>query len=1324
MLSLPIVYNTNIIDTASGAWIQVTNTTGILWTGVAADSTGKYLAACSNGNGTFVSNDYGWTWIDTQNLKNISLFNIASSASGATVIVSSLTTGPSTGGVYISTNYGFNWTKTSLSTSEYWYGVSCDDSGQNMAALHDAQFTSGSIYYSTDGGATWSNSNAPNKDWSAIACDSTGQYLVANTYDSTLLGGGMYRSNDYGERWTSGDIDAQSWYSIASDSSGENVVSVNHGGGIFTSSNGGGIWHSQTNPGLAWFSVASDSTGMYLMVAASDGGIYRSVDFGKDWYDSGASAVGGWTSVAMDSTGQRVFATSSNHGMYIANFTFSAAPTKSPSRSPTMQPSLFPTALPSVHPSVGPSAIPTTAYPTITPTVSPSTDPTLIPTSPPSATPSMEPSVIPSAVPSALPTVIGTTAPTFTITVPPTVAPTVEITALPSLVPSVIPSAVPSTAPTMMPTASPTVIPSLNPTAVPSPVPSTYPTCIPTTSPTPVPSASKSPSAMPTPQPTPTPSHAPTLNATSNQQVSFYSYITFTGLSSVDLDTDSQNCIVATSAAVMSIAISRVSFISSATVNALASDGLVLKMLDTSNPVQVIVLTQMPLAGAPYSSPDAMYSSLSSALFTSVADGAYNALLQVNVPLYNAAQMATADATVANSSAPTVDTIPITEAPTAQPTAAPAPFNSHLALELSSALPGLAMIVSGLMVLYFRRSRSDSLNEMHMRWGGEYSNLALRSVTVFLAINVLFAQSFTALNHKFVLLLLSRLLILSQSMLCFGIFINPGKGELNRSTSMSQLMNSEALQDRGANTVYSCVIIASMFDTTMLRYLPWYRTTFTRVMEGYPNTLLLRCSLYGTFLSSLLQAIALAPSLHPSADSGAETSKALALLVFSILNLVRSFVSIVLTMKRANSAEFNMAIVSEKDVIALTEFVKSSAASESSQTAEALREVRSRHSSFTPDKVSEMLSTVQSRTASMRLERASNQNTDDLNATTESPMHQPDQSEVKSLETSEQDDIHVDERGIRFSTNIVHADETMTIMREQMRTAGLTPLEFIPLPKLKAELATLFECANTGVIYDTDRLDYLLLCLEHNPEHKAELEALHKAWLQEITPFLQESLEITRSYVPPHIFKCSEDSLEADGYSRALAKRIINKKCLWLVRVSTTDINRMHVVELSGRFNPEAQGMDLNEIAAIFAVLPDKFSNDPDRRKARWRASVEQTLKTMYAQFKSGTLVGPKKRNLAYKNQLPRYEGRDTLHDMGRVDKSNAYAPRTSFLNLSLKSSFSGSSRSSALGKSTASPTQSSTSSVDQTESFTKRMGAVLTQGLRGRPLSTVAEDR
>jgi len=56
--------------------------------------------------------------------------------------------------------------------------------------------------------------------------------------------------------------------------------------------------------------------------------------------------------------------------------------------------------------------------------------------------------------------------------------------------------------------------------------------------------------------------------------------------------------------------------------------------------------------------------------------------------------------------------------------------------------------------------------------------------------------------------------------------------ELNSVTGTSLLIRTDVLQDNGAVTVYSVVIVMGLFDISMLRYLPWFRTGFTAVINS------------------------------------------------------------------------------------------------------------------------------------------------------------------------------------------------------------------------------------------------------------------------------------------------------------------------------------------------------------------------------------------------------------------------------------------------------------------------------------------------------------
>ena len=88
---------------------------------------------------------------------------------------------------------------------------------------------------------------------------------------------------------------------------------------------------------------------------------------------------------------------------------------------------------------------------------------------------------------------------------------------------------------------------------------------------------------------------------------------------------------------------------------------------------------------------------------------------------------------------------------------------------------------------------------------------------------------------------------------------------------------------------------------------------------------------------------------------------------------------------------------------------------------------------------------------------------------------------------------YMDKRGILMtsspregSNSNGYAEQTLQILREQLIKDGKTPLEFIPLEDIKKEMAIMFEKANNDIPYDEARLDYLIKCLDLNPDHKAE----------------------------------------------------------------------------------------------------------------------------------------------------------------------------------------------------------------------------------------------
>lgn len=86
----------------------------------------------------------------------------------------------------------------------------------------------------------------------------------------------------------------------------------------------------------------------------------------------------------------------------------------------------------------------------------------------------------------------------------------------------------------------------------------------------------------------------------------------------------------------------------------------------------------------------------------------------------------------------------------------------------------------------------------------------------------------------------------------------------------------------------------------------------------------------------------------------------------------------------------------------------------------------------------------------------------------------------------------------------------------------------------------------------------------------------------------------------------SLDSLVARGLPTTLARRLLQKKVLWFVRMHELDIQRLHYVDLIGKFS--SHGLDLRELRAVWAALPNKFENDPQGEKRRWKQELFHKL--------------------------------------------------------------------------------------------------------------------
>jgi hypothetical protein len=489
-----------------------------------------------------------------------------------------------------------------------------------------------------------------------------------------------------------------------------------------------------------------------------------------------------------------------------------------------------------------------------------------------------------------------------------------------------------------------------------------------------------------------------------------------------------------------------------------------------------------------------------------------------------------------------------------------------------------------------------------------------------------------------------------------------------------------------AMTTNMGLILLCAWDVTLLPMLPWTKTSTTELLKGYPSLWTCRVCLYTPLATQTLQLIYAILLLAYSKDSYGNYIFEAAAFLYWLYIAIKT----VLFLHFSQREKMDLAVVSVKD---LRKFADPDACQVTLMSKEELNQLRRYLDERTMETMDAASGNVESGRESvagfeMSLHRQ--------------PLESQEEGESKdtlgSLELSFDDNKNIDfeeileaENLLEYRTAIPFADETTEILRHQLRDAGILPLTYIPKEQLQAEINELIAAANNGTPFDEARLDYLLKCLDVNPEYQvgtilsiiqccctvlnllicwqAELKAENERWRALVSGFVSDCLADMRAFIPVSIFKSSLASfVQESGYSQALAKRIMMKKCLWLVRMTKEDIQKIHASDLTGKFNPIAQGLDITELGALLGAIPEKFNNDPDGRKQKLRIALEQSFKVMWTQqqkhlqqqFGQGraSLQGKVRnvRHAAYNNQTPSYFGRPTLHHLDIVTQSSSAA--------------------------------------------------------------------
>ena len=413
-----------------------------------------------------------------------------------------------------------------------------------------------------------------------------------------------------------------------------------------------------------------------------------------------------------------------------------------------------------------------------------------------------------------------------------------------------------------------------------------------------------------------------------------------------------------------------------------------------------------------------------------------------------------------------------------------------------------------------------------------------------------------------------------------------------------------------------CAIVcfASLQDCSVLKFLPWERTEFSVRADGIPTLNLFRLVHYFRAFISLSCICAVAASSPTEATS-------LISLVVSLISLLFYVFILVLRLKAEDIMKFETftELKSKLPADVLIQNMQSAI--------EKLQAEKSENEKVMSDRGDEIL------LLRAEIEKVINEKDTEISSLIKQI------GLCRNLNTRLSVDDHNGHRKSLtmklFTTSTNYAEENLEIVRSQIIKLGHQPVEHIPLAKIRSELTEIMASLNGGYPCDEQRLDHLLLCLEWNKEYTQEEEQKRLDRNATIAPFVSQCSATMCGYVPVNIAQHSESSLRNVGLNAMLARRIFNKKCLWLIRMPPEIISRMHESDLLSRYSPDAQHLDLVELAAVYGALPEKFINDATGRKQEVRIRLENNINSLLEEQSKQSFTSDKFRNRLYNDCPP-----------------------------------------------------------------------------------------
>mmetsp|Transcript_10617 Transcript_10617/g.19713 ORF Transcript_10617/g.19713 Transcript_10617/m.19713 type:complete len:1963 (-) Transcript_10617:129-6017(-) len=234
--------------------------------------------------------------------------------------------------------------------------------------------------------------------------------------------------------------------------------------------------------------------------------------------------------------------------------------------------------------------------------------------------------------------------------------------------------------------------------------------------------------------------------------------------------------------------------------------------------------------------------------------------------------------------------------------------------------------------------------------------------------------------------------------------------------------------------------------------------------------------------------------------------------------------------------------------------------------------------------------------------------------------------------------------------------QQVALLKKQLIDSGQQPVEFVELSVARALMQAAVERLMSGEEDAEAEIEKWDKAIRLNPEYQAEMIEKARKWEEDERPANLECLRQMRRIVPVDVRQISAATMEAQGLPKKVAQRIWSKKILWFVCTHPDDIGKIHVADLRTKYS--YVGMDIVEMRAVYAALPEAFENDGDGKKKEWRDAFRQKLEEFTVKEMNSRLTNPEKRNFAYKGSdgLSLYDP-DLPIARAELLKSDAFGP-------------------------------------------------------------------